>query len=652
MAGEGSGTGGRPDLPGIDRRLSRVERRLSEVAHALERLVPAVDTVRGLVVDELAQLQGDVRRTAALVDSFSASLNADTAALGAQIDEIRQGAAAPTMTSELEQHLDEIADRQAASIQQMSMAAAEERAQAARGLVQVLRAELASIAGPLLELQGPLADAVAPLRDVGDPAAIVREAMEVMRTTLDSAIAAQAARVEAVVGTIREQVATEAALGRQDTTDAIDRLESGVAERVDAIGSVGDDVRRAVESAAQQIVSQVDRAQALSGEGTDHVAHRMAEVEAMIEARLRAFASQSDDAIDQLRAAVSASRLPTESLSAAVDGLQAEVEASRRQAEQDRLTIAELTQRVEELTTSQQGQVERLATMLDEQRASMEEAAATDRRAFVAVSNEAAALIADTMQERLDKGEARIERAMDAISRLEATVVDHLERRERQAQGEREALTTMFAEQLLDGISRRDRRRLGRQLEERAAAAPSSRSAARTPAAAAPAQAAAPAPAPAAATPAPAPAAAPAPEPEPEPSPFAPPAEPDAPAAPSAAPPIVRKSRTAHPPAPVPAPAPPATGGSTEPAPSVRPPRNAGPRTRMSPKVSARRALTDREVLARVKGLGAARQSLLLDTFGSLDGVRAASDDELLACRGIGPALVEQLREVLGESAS
>ena len=122
VADEGPGTGGRPDLPGVDRRLSRVERRLSEVAHALERLVPAVDTVRGLVVDELAQLQGDVRRTAALVDSFSASLNADTATLGAQIDEIRQGVVAPAMTSELEQHLDEIADRQVASIQQMSAA--------------------------------------------------------------------------------------------------------------------------------------------------------------------------------------------------------------------------------------------------------------------------------------------------------------------------------------------------------------------------------------------------------------------------------------------------------------------------------------------------------------------------------------------------
>ena len=475
VADEGPGTGGRPDLPGVDRRLSRVERRLSEVAHALERLVPAVDTVRGLVVDELAQLQGDVRRTAALVDSFSASLNADTATLGAQIDEIRQGVVAPAMTSELEQHLDEIADRQVASIQQMSAAAAEERAEASRALVQVLRQELASLVAPLSEPASAPAGDDGPASGGEDPSAIVREAMDLMRATLDSAIAAQAARVEAVVGTIREQVATEAALGRQDTTDAIDRLESGVGERVDAIGSVGAEVRQAVEVAAQQIVGQVDRAQALSGEGADHVAHRMAEVESMIEARLRAFASQSDDAIDQLRAAVSANRLPTESLSAAVDGLQAEVEASRTQAERDRQTIAELTRRVEELTTSQQGQVERLATLLDEQRASMEEAAADDRRAFVAVSNESAALVADTMQERLHAGEARIERAMDAIATLEASVVAHLDRRERQAQGEREALTAMFAEQLLDGISRRDRRRLGRQLEERAAAAPAAR---------------------------------------------------------------------------------------------------------------------------------------------------------------------------------
>lgn len=707
IADDPSGAGARPDLPGVDRRLSRVERRLSEVAHALERLVPAVDTVRGLVVDELAQLQGDVRRTAALVDSFSASLNADTAALGAQLDEVRQGVVAPAMTSELEHHLEEIADRHAATIQRMSAAAAEDRAEAARALQQVLRDELASIAAPLLERgEAPARAAEATDDESAREAqrALVRDTMEQLRGTLDSAIAAQAARVEAVVGTIREQVATETELSRHDTVEAIARLESGVGERVEALRSVSDEVRRAVEAAAQRIVGEVDRAHALSGEGAEDVADRMAEVGSLIEARLSAFALQSDDAIDQLRAAVSANRLPTESLSAAVDSLQAEVEQGRRQAERDRQTVAELTASVEALTAAQRDQVDRLAAMLAEQRASMREESAADRRAFVAVSNESAALVADTMQERLREGEARIDRAMAAITRMEANVVDHLERRELQAQDERVALVELLVEQLLDGISRRDRRKLGRQLEERAAATPARRPArpATSTTAPAPRRTPDPAPTPVAPTPAastPAPAATPERRAEPpveveaaeevaesveeadvqaaevvdveaaqeveeveevaasaedgpaddEPSPFAP--QPRWGDASAAAPPIVRKSRAAHPPAPVPAPAPPGTGADTEATPVIPPTRARGPKARMSPKVSARRALTDREVLGRVKGLGTTRQSMLLDTFGSLDGIRDASDEDLLACRGIGPALVEQLREVLGESA-
>ncbi len=53
-------------------------------------------------------------------------------------------------------------------------------------------------------------------------------------------------------------------------------------------------------------------------------------------------------------------------------------------------------------------------------------------------------------------------------------------------------------------------------------------------------------------------------------------------------------------------------------------------------------------MLAGVRGLGPAKQSALLDTFGSLEAIRGASVEELAAVKGVGPALATAIREHLG----
>jgi hypothetical protein len=57
--------------------------------------------------------------------------------------------------------------------------------------------------------------------------------------------------------------------------------------------------------------------------------------------------------------------------------------------------------------------------------------------------------------------------------------------------------------------------------------------------------------------------------------------------------------------------------------------------------------VTDDVVLAEVRGLGPAKRAVLLERFGSVDAVRAAPDDELLAVPGVGPALLAELRRAL-----
>lgn len=55
-----------------------------------------------------------------------------------------------------------------------------------------------------------------------------------------------------------------------------------------------------------------------------------------------------------------------------------------------------------------------------------------------------------------------------------------------------------------------------------------------------------------------------------------------------------------------------------------------------------------RDALAGVPGVGPAKQSALIDAFGTLERLLAASDDELAHVPGIGPGLAERIRDTLG----
>lgn len=54
-----------------------------------------------------------------------------------------------------------------------------------------------------------------------------------------------------------------------------------------------------------------------------------------------------------------------------------------------------------------------------------------------------------------------------------------------------------------------------------------------------------------------------------------------------------------------------------------------------------------RDVLLAIDGLGPAKADALLRQFGGLAGIRAASDEELTALKGVGPALVAKVRAAL-----
>jgi ABC-type branched-subunit amino acid transport system ATPase component/ABC-type branched-subunit amino acid transport system permease subunit len=58
-------------------------------------------------------------------------------------------------------------------------------------------------------------------------------------------------------------------------------------------------------------------------------------------------------------------------------------------------------------------------------------------------------------------------------------------------------------------------------------------------------------------------------------------------------------------------------------------------------------APADDDLAAAVPGLGASREAALLDAFGSLEGVRAADFDDLVAVRGIGPGMAARIQSSL-----
>jgi hypothetical protein len=238
----------------------------------------------------------------------------------------------------------------------------------------------------------------------------------------------------------------------------------------------------------------------------------------------------------------------------------------------------------------------------------------------------------------------RLDEASGQLGALEAALLGYLERRDAAADEERVALVRDLVDQLADGLSRRERKKLAARLDVpdpttvqarkadpatyRHRSTTSTGQGTRPPAPAPPAR-------PVARTPQPA---------EPQPStdeaPAVVPAKPAARSAPAARTVPVKKAPAAR--------RKPAAGRAARPVAEPEQAPGATPEPEGTTLSASEDAPTDtRSVLAAIRGVGPAKQSALIDEFGDLEGIRAASLDELAALKGIGPTLAAAIREHL-----
>lgn len=347
-------------------------------------------------------------------------------------------------------------------------------------------------------------------------------------------------------GAARATVSPDGMLSR------LDRIE----QRLDGL----DDLRTTVETALAAQARRIEAVLARQGRAAAPVddGHVSSELVASLQATAAAVRAGEDDRLDRVEAAIHAILGPVESVTTAIEALDARV------------------------------------TALVEGHRAIPTAAA-----------------------RFAKAEERLAAASDAMDAVADALARQLEARDRAVAEERQELARAFAEQVVEGVGRRDRRRLARRLDP-ADPPPSGsepRQAPRPPVVARPAS-----------TPVPATSPPPRPDVVPEPREVAP--EP-----PEAAPEAVEPA-----------------ANPVEVAPAAEEPR-VQPSRRTKP---VRRAASDprdpaaiRRVLAGVRGLGPARQSALIDRFGSLDAIRAATDDELLEVPGIGSAMLPGIRDAV-----
>ena len=370
--------------------------------------------------------------------------------------------------------------------------------------------------------------------------------------------------------------------GPRDLAARLDRLEDRLADL--------EGLRPAVEAA---MVAQASRIEAVLSAARRDLA------ETVVGDHLRSALAQAladgEDRLAEVQAAVAASTTPMEALAGAVESLHERAAAVVDDATDNREEVGRLVEQVAHLGEQHDAALAQLRTATDRAIDQIQQTA-TDATAAVAA--------------RLEEAGRRSERAVEAIQGLQEAVTAQLDDLERRATLERARLTGAFVEQLADGLTRRERKRLAKRLEVP--------------------------------EPAPLPPAEPAPEPEPAPAPAAGPTAADVPAPPSSdadAPPAAATDPAA-PEAPATPPTPPVR--RVQPSRRTRPVRA----TASTPQDPA----ATRRALAAVRGLGQARQSALIDRFGTLAGIRDASDDELLEVRGIGPSLLPAIRDAVGTS--
>ena len=395
--------------------------------------------------------------------------------------------------------------------------------------------------------------------------------------------------------------------GPQDLAARLDRLD----QRLEALESL----RPALEAA---LVAQASRIEAVLGAARRDLAE--AAVGDHVQAALARAVADGDDRLAEVRAALAATSAPLEALAGAVEALHDRVDTVTSEVAADREAIGGLVERADAVPAAvtdglaevvaalegQQAHAERQREALREQQEqAIEELRSAAADALDAIRR-AAVQASDRVLARLDAASERLEQVAAAVASADRTIGEHLTESDRRATLERARLTSAFVEQLADGLTRRERKRLAKRLEVPDAAPP-------------PAPATDPEGPDAPATPDPVPVA----EPESVPAP----PEPSRPARP-----VVRAA--APPDEPVPS--------ST---PRVRPSRRTRPVRPAASEPGDPAAV--RRALASVRGLGPARQSALIDQFGTLEAIREASDDELLEVRGVGPSLLPGIRDAV-----
>ena len=387
--------------------------------------------------------------------------------------------------------------------------------------------------------------------------------------------------------------------GREPHERRLERLEQRVAE-----------LARSVEAG---LVAQARRVESVVGTTRRELVEAMGDHSDLVEATTRAVRE------------VLAGAAPTSVDPAASVADDTDVVADLRdELQQDRLTLREgLRRDVEDLRSRLSEDVDGLR----EQVQTLVEQAVHRPAAGPGEKEEMADRVRHLVDEvagGLAAAERRLGDTLDSLREVQESLVTHLVERDRQIALERAHLTRAFVEELAGALSRRDRRRVARKLDvDRVATSDGwdhtedvTRSADPVPANV----------------------------------------------------PVVRPASD---------PSSPTTGDQPEPGAAPDVPPDDGPdvppgeeldvppedeadeddRQRVQPSLGTRpvhpRASAPRDPaamrrpLAGVRGLGPARQAALISAFGSLDELREATDDELLAVRGIGPSLLEPIRSVL-----
>lgn len=381
----------------------------------------------------------------------------------------------------------------------------------------------------------------------------------------------------------REQGRGEVPVGQR-----LARIEERLAE-LDAL-------RASVESA---LVAQASRIETVLAAARRDLAETA--IGDHVQAALTRTVADGDDRLAEVRAAVAASAAPVEALAGAVEALDERVRQVVAEAAQDRALLRELLDRLDALPDQH-------ATAVADVRTATTDAVAEVRRAAVEAG--------DRVLARVQDAAASVEQSAVAVRAAEEVLAEHLAEADRRVAVERMQLTGAFVEQLADGLTRRERKRLARRLE----------------------------------VPTPT---------EPVPTEPAPTGSPDpVPAAPAPTPVAPEPVPTAVTPEPAPSPAPTSMPASAENATAVvEPPADVAPPGQVQPSRRSRpvrRAASTpgdpaavRRALASVRGLGPARQSALIDRFGTIEAIRDAPDEDLLAVRGIGPSLLPAIRDAV-----